>query len=405
MKLKILPCVIGLGYVGLPVLIRLKKKFIVKGFDINSKRIQLLNKHIDYNNEYKSNELRLKKGSIYTDQIKKIKDSNFYIIAVPTPIKRNFEPDLKYVKIACTLISKILKRNDIIFLESTIYPGVTEEICSKLIEKKSNLKAGKDFYIGYSSERINPGDKKHNIHNINKVVAINANKTTREIVLKVYKTISKKIIFTKNIKEAELSKLMENTQRDLNISLMNELMIICHKAKINFFNSLKLAKSKWNFLNFYPGLVGGHCLPVDPFYLSYFSKKIAANAQVTLAGRKINDSMKNFIFKIIKNKILKYKNNKILILGVSYKKNVSDHRNSLALEIALKLRKIFSNITIYDPYFRKDLLKKYHIRNKINNFTKYKVSIFLTNHKDFTKLHSNFKKNNKIIIDLFNYYN
>ena len=406
---KILPCVIGLGYVGLPVLLRLKKHFIVKGYDTNSKRINNLKKNIDTNNEFTKKEVKLNKPSLYTNKPNLIKNSNFYIITVPTPILKNFKPDLKYINTACNQVGKILKKGDIIFFESTVFPGVTEEICINTLEKLSKLKAKKDFYIGYSSERINPGDKLHKIDNISKVVSIEANPKIKNIVLKVYKKISKKIIYTQNIKEAELSKLLENTQRDLNISFMNEMMILCNKAKLDFFEVLKLAKTKWNFLDFSPGLVGGHCLPIDPHYLAYYSKKVGFKTNVTLAGRQINNYMKDFICneiikKIRKNKIYNNSKKKILLVGITYKKNVSDYRNSLALEIYKKIKLKYKNIVGYDPLLNNEISKKYNIKNNLNNFNNFVGVIFLVNHKSFHKIYKNFKKKNKLTIDIFSFY-
>ena len=218
---------------------------------------------------------------------------------MPTPIKKNKTPDLKYIKSAFKTLSKYINENDIIFLESTIYPGTTENFCKKILSNKNV-----NFHIGYSSERINPGDKIHNIRNICKVVSINTkNKKILSEVKNVYQCISKKIILSNNIKEAELSKLIENTQRDLNIALMNEILILCNRNNLNFNEVIKLAETKWNFLKFNPGLVGGHCLPVDPYYLSYYANKSNFKTNITLAGRKINNYMEHFIFKKIKREL------------------------------------------------------------------------------------------------------
>ena len=302
---KIFPCIIGLGYVGLPVFISLKKKFNIVGYDINKSRINDLKNLKDTNNEFNKKELKIENKSKLTSDPKDIKNCNFFIVTVPTPIKKNNNPDLKYIKSAFSLISKNLKKNDIIFLESTVYPETTEIFCKNILLKNKNSVLGNEFTIGYSSERINPGDKEHNVKNINKVVAIEADENITNRVKLIYKEISKKIIFSKKIREAELSKLVENTQRDLNISLMNEIMIVCKKTNINFYEVMRLAKTKWNFLNFSPGLVGGHCLPVDPYYLSYFAKKSNYNTKITLAGRETNNFMTNFIFESIDKEIRK----------------------------------------------------------------------------------------------------
>ena len=397
---KLLPCVIGLGYVGLPVFISLKKKFKVIGFDLNKKRVSNLNKLIDANNEFKKKELKLSNGSKITNYENELKNCNFFIVTVPTPIKQNKLPDLKYIVSAFKTISKYIKNDDIVFLESTVFPGTTEEICKKIIEKKKKIK----FYIGYSSERINPGDKINNIKNITKVVAIKKDKKSFPLVKRVYKNISKKLIFSENIREAELSKLIENTQRDLNIALMNEIMILCHKTKLDFQEVIKLARSKWNFLKFSPGLVGGHCLPVDPYYLSFFAKKIKFKTKVTLAGRDTNNFMEKFIYKNIYEKILKIKKSnhkKIVIAGLTYKPDVSDLRNSFAVEIFKKLKRKFSNIIAYDPFVNEKILKNVSVEKNFHKVKNAGTFIFLVKHKIFKNLYSFAKKNNKIIIDPF----
>ena len=397
---KLLPCVIGLGYVGLPVFLSLKKKFTVIGFDVNKERVVNLKKLNDTNNEFNKKELKLSGGSSITNNDSELKDCNFFIVTVPTPIKQNKLPDLKYIISAFKTISKYIKKDDIVFLESTVFPGTTERICKKIIEKKKKIK----FHIGYSSERINPGDKIYNIKNIKKVVAIKKDKKSLPAVKKIYKTISKKLIFSENIKEAELSKLIENTQRDLNIALMNEIMILCHKTKLDFQEVIKLARSKWNFLKFSPGLVGGHCLPVDPYYLSFFAKKIKFKTKVTLAGRDTNNFMEKFIYKNIYEKILKIKKSnhkKIVIAGLTYKPDVSDLRNSFAVEIFKKLKRKFSNIIAYDPFVNEKILKNVSVEKNFHKVKNAGTFIFLVKHKIFKNLYSFAKKNNKIVVDPF----
>tara|TARA_B100000989_G_scaffold19900_1_gene13100 strand:+ start:372 stop:1574 length:1203 start_codon:yes stop_codon:yes gene_type:complete len=397
---KLLPCVIGLGYVGLPVFISLKKKFKVIGFDLNKERVKNLNKLIDTNNEFEKKELKLRSGSKITNNENELKDCNFFIVTVPTPIKQNKLPDLKYIVSAFKNISKYIKNDDIIFLESTVFPGTTEEICKRIIEKKKKIR----FYIGYSSERINPGDKINNINNITKVVAIKKDKKSFPAVKRIYKNISKKLIFSENIKGAELSKLIENTQRDLNIALMNEIMILCHKTKIDFQEVIKLARSKWNFLKFSPGLVGGHCLPVDPYYLSFFAKKNKFKTKVTLAGRDTNNLMEKFIYKKICEKIIKIKksNHKnIVIAGLTYKPDVSDLRNSFAVEIFKKLKSKFSNIIAYDPFVNEKILKNVSVEKNFYKIKNAGTFIFLVKHRIFKNLYSFAKKNNKVVIDPF----
>ncbi len=397
---KIFPCVIGLGYVGLPVFISLKNKFQVIGYDVNKNRVDSLNHKIDTNGEFYKKDLTLKNKSKITFNENNLKKCNFFIITVPTPINNDKRPNLEYIISACRTISKYIKKDDIVFLESTVFPGTTEKICRKIIQKNRNIK----FHIGYSSERINPGDKLHNIRNISKVVSINSNKNITSKVKKVYSFISKKIIFSKNIKEAELSKLIENTQRDLNIALMNELMILCHKTNLNFDEVIKLARSKWNFLYFAPGLVGGHCLPVDPYYLSYYAHQSKFKTKVTLAGRTVNNSMELFIFEKIYKKILKIKNiksKKIVVAGLSYKPNVADLRNSISLKIYKKLKKIFLNLTAYEPILNRKIAKKLDIEVDFKNIKNGDVFIVLVKHNKFKNLYSHVKKNNKLILDPF----
>tara|TARA_B100001057_G_scaffold226392_1_gene226765 strand:- start:2533 stop:3744 length:1212 start_codon:yes stop_codon:yes gene_type:complete len=396
---KIFPCIIGLGYVGLPLFISLKKKFRVVGYDISKTRIKELKKYEDRNKEFNRNDLKLQNRSLISSKHIDIKNSNFYIVTVPTPIKKNKLPDLRYIKSSFNIISKYIKKDDIVFLESTVYPGTTLEICKKIIQKKrKNI----NFFIGYSSERINPGDKIHNIRNIPKVVSIDTNKKVISSVKKVYKNVSKKIVFTKKINEAELSKLIENTQRDLNIGLMNEIMILCEKANLDFNEVIRLANTKWNFLNFKPGLVGGHCLPVDPHYLSYYGKKLKFNTKITLAARNTNNFMEQFVFKKIILRLKKldnYKKKKITIMGLTYKSNVPDHRNSLAVNIYKRLKKIYQNIKAYDPIIEDSFLKTNNIKNNYREIMKSEIFIILVKHKQIGEAIKIAKKEKKIIID------
>ena len=333
------PCVIGLGYVGLPILLSLSKKIKTIGFDINKKRILDLKNSRDIFNEFKKKDF-VNKKTFFTNNIFKAKNANFFIIAVPTPISKNKYPDLSHLKKVSENISKILKKGDIIFFESTVYPGVTNNLCKVILEKKSKLIEGKDFFIGYSPERVNPGDKNHSLKKIDKILAYPHKFQTKNII-NLYRNLAKKIIFTKNIEEAETAKVIENIQRDVNIGLMNEIFTVCKNLNINFYNVLNLAATKWNFIKYKPGLVGGHCLPVDPYYLSYISKINKFKTKIILAGRSINNMMEKSIYteinKLINKKI--FKNKKILICGLTYKENVADLRNSLQLEIFKKLKK------------------------------------------------------------------
>ena len=395
------PCVIGLGYVGLPILLNLSKKIKTIGFDINKKRILDLKNSIDTFNEFKKRDF-VKKKIFFTNDVFKAKSANFFIVAVPTPISKSKYPDLSHLKKVSENISKILKKGDIIFFESTVYPGVTNNLCKTILEKKSKLIEGKDFFIGYSPERVNPGDKNHSLKKIDKILAYPHQFKIKNIV-SLYKNLAKKIIFTKNIEEAETAKVIENIQRDVNIGLMNEIFIVCKKLNINFYNVLNLAATKWNFIKYKPGLVGGHCLPVDPYYLSYISKVNKFDTKIILAGRSINNSMKKNIYteinKLINKKI--FKNKKILLCGLTYKENVADLRNSMQLEIFKKLKKNKKNIFGFDPILNKDIAKKFNLISKDKDFKKFDIYIVLTNHslikKKLKKLN-----NNKFIFNIFN---
>jgi UDP-N-acetyl-D-galactosamine dehydrogenase len=396
MKIKI--CIIGLGYVGLPVFLKLSSKFDTIGFDINKKRIQELRRGLDRNLEFSKKVLKPKKKLKFTDKINSAKNYNFFIITVPTPILKNKEPDLSHIINAAESVANIIKENDIVFIESTIYPGVTEEICVPIIEKYKNFKLNKDFFIGYSSERINPGDNIHSIGKIPKVVSFdNNNKIITDKILKVYSVLSSKIVLSKNIKAAEISKLLENTQRDINIAFINETKIICSTLNISFEETIKLANTKWNFLKFNSGLVGGHCLPVDPYYLSYIAKKSNINSNVTLAGRKTNDLMVDFYYKKIIKKLLN-NNKKLLLIGLTYKENVPDFRNSLSLKLFIKLNKKNKNIYAYDPYIKNLDYKNNNILKSINTKNVFDYVVVLINHSLNKKFYK--KLNNSKIISL-----
>ena len=399
-------CVIGLGYVGLPICSIISKKYQTIGFDINKKRIETLNKKDDFNKEFHKRDLQKLKIN-FTANVTKIKNCNFYIICVPTPVTKSNIPDLNYIHKSFITISKILKRGDIIILESTVYPGVTDKF-SNLLEQKTGLKNNKDFFVCYSPERINPGDKKNNLTKINKIFAIETN--DKKIIYKiksVYKHICKKLIITKHIKEAETAKVIENIQRDLNIAIFNEILFFCEKSKINFSEVIRLAKTKWNFINFNPGLVGGHCLPVDPFYLSYAASKKKIKTITTLAGRKTNDKMEYYVLDRFKNFIKKNKsikkNKNILIIGLSYKYGVSDMRNSINLRIYEKIKNIYKKTYALDPFVNDAKVLKKIEYSKVKKFD---VVLFLSKGSIFKKIYKEIKKRRpEIILDPFYYFN
>ena len=408
--MKIIPCIVWVGYVGLPIALTLSKKFFTYGFDINNERIKNLKKKIDINNEFNKEEFKKIKKINFTNKVLDIQSCNFFILCVPTPIHGNKTPDLRNLTYATKIISKVLKKNDIIFIESTVHPGITEK-CKNILEKKTRLKNNKDFFIGYSPERINPGDKINTLKNIPKIVSIKTkNKKILKRIFKIYNQISKKIIRSSNIRASETSKVIENIQRDINIAFMNEVLLICTKLKINFNEVIRLAKTKWNFLNFRPGLVGGHCLPVDPYYLSSLAAKNKLKTRITLAGRKINDEMVNYVIAKLNNFLNKknksIENSKIMIVGLTYKPGVADMRNSLNFEIFKKIKKKSNKTFGCDPFVGKKNKLTYKIHKTIANHIKYDAIVFLSYHdffgKKFRKIIKSKNKNN--ILNSFNYY-
>ncbi len=394
MKKKYKISVIGLGYVGLQVGLAFSKRYETIGYDINKIRVSNLNKNFDETREV--NSYQLKKSNIkFTNNINELGRSNFHIIAVPTPINTKKEPDLKILKKATKDVSSIIKDGDIIIYESTVYPGVTEEVCIPILEKYSNLKSNKNFYVGYSPERINPGDNIYSYSKINKLVSCQNNKILN-VIHKLYQSTTKGRVYkVKNIKVAEAAKVIENTQRDLNVALINELSLIFKKMNISLPDVLEAANTKWNFLNFTPGLVGGHCIGVDPYYLTYKSKQVGINPNLILAGRKINDNMPNFIVSQI---LSNFKSNQILkinILGLTFKENCADTRNSKVLDIIKLLKKNGHILNLFDPYLDNILINKKKTRVKpIKNFKKADIIIIAVKHKDYLKLPNKFFINN-----------
>ncbi|MDB0003114.1 nucleotide sugar dehydrogenase [Alphaproteobacteria bacterium] len=393
--------VIGLGYVGLPLALAFSKIYRTIGYDIQKARIQNLQNGIDSNNDISLTNIKSLKKISFTSNLVDLKGSDFYIICVPTPVDYKNEPDLKGLIKATKDISKIIKKNDIVIYESTVFPGATDEVCIPIIEQNSGLKINKDFYCGYSPERINPGDKIHKLTGIKKIVSGSNNYALNKIN-NLYQSIIKAGTHkVPNIKIAEAAKIIENTQRDLNIALMNEFSMFLNKMNINTSEVLKAANTKWNFLNFKPGLVGGHCIGVDPYYLTYKAKKIGIDTKVILSGRYTNDTMFKFIFlqikKILKFKNIHHKNIKILFLGTTFKENVSDIRNSQVIKLINIFAKITSNIDIYDPYVKEinNSFKANLIINK-KNIKKYNLVIHAVKHKNFKSLYK-FKNYNKLL--------
>lgn len=353
--------VIGLGYVGLPLAAAFARTYKVIGFDINTKRLEELKKNTDRNLEVTGDGLK-SPNLIFTSNLNELRAANFFIVTVPTPIDEANNPDLKAMFGASESVGKALKKGDIVVYESTVYPGVTEEECAPILEKFSGLKSGVDFKLGYSPERINPGDKDHSFDRIDKVVS-GQDEESLNTIAEVYGSVIKaKIYKAQSIKVAEMAKVIENTQRDLNIALMNELSLICHRLEINTFDVLKAAETKWNFLRFYPGLVGGHCIGVDPYYLTHKAEKIGYIPQVILAGRRVNDGMAAYIAQqTVKQMILAGQNLKdstVTVLGISFKENCPDSRNSKVADIVREISGYGIMVQIYDPLVYADEVKE-----------------------------------------------
>lgn len=383
--------VIGLGYVGLPIALAFAKKVRVIGFDINKERIEMMKKKIDPSNELSPEEFD-NADIQFTANPNDLKKASFYIVAVPTPIDEHNLPDLKPLLSACHTVGKVLKKGDYVVFESTVYPGCTEEDCVPVLEKESGLKFCKDFKVGYSPERINPGDKEHTITKIIKVVS-GCDKESLEEISKVYEIIVEPGTFkAKSIKVAEAAKIIENTQRDVNIALMNELSIIFSRMNINIYDVIEAASTKWNFLKFYPGLVGGHCIGVDPYYLTYKAESLGYHARIINGGRYINDSMGFYVAKNTVKKIIAAgknpRNAKVLIMGFTFKENVSDIRNSKVADIVKELQSYSVKVDIVDPLADKEEVKKEYSLNLIKQIKnkQYDAVIVAVNHKEYIHL-------------------
>jgi len=406
--------IIGLGYVGLPLALAFGEKFSTIGFDINKKRIKELQNNNDSNLLSKKQSFYKSKKLKFSLNKKDLKDINIFIITVPTPVKNNKEPDLSYLYSASKTVANCLKKNDLVIYESTVYPGLTEEKCVPFLEKYSGLRFNVDFFVGYSPERISPGDGKE-IKNINKVVS-GSNSKTAKFVHDLYKKIIKaKVYKAISIKVAEASKVIENAQRDINISFMNEISLICARIGINTSDVLEAANTKWNFLNFKPGLVGGHCISVDPYYLTYKAKKLKYSPKVILSGRNINDQMGYYVARVLLKKLKK--NNLELskclvgILGVTFKENCNDLRGSKVLDIIKVLQETKIKLKVYDPVVSKKDFNKYYPKLKIKKINKkLDALIIAVSHKEFlklnyTKIKNMLKNENSIIMDVKSIFN
>ena len=382
--------VIGLGYVGLPIALEYAARFAVIGFDIRNDNIMLLRQGMDPSRELPASAFE-GKDIHFTSDPKELGKARIFIVAVPTPIDKSNIPDLSALLSATRLVGEVLKEGDLVIYESTVYPGATEEECIPLLEKCSGLKAGTQFKVGYSPERINPGDKEHVLRTIVKVVS-GMDDETCEAVARLYELIVDAGVHrASSIKVAEAAKIIENTQRDVNIALMNELSMIFNRMGINTYEVLEAAGTKWNFLKFYPGLVGGHCIGVDPYYLTYKAKKLHYHAQVITSGRFLNDSMGYYTAKQLVKKIIAAGKNvldaRVLIMGVTFKENVSDIRNSRVPDIYSELLSYGVSVDVTDPYASAEEVEaEYGIRLSDNTGKDYDAIVLAVSHREYELL-------------------
>ena len=403
-------CIIGLGYVGLPLAVEFGKKRDVVGFDINQNRVKELNSGNDFTLEITSKEL---KSAIYlscTSNIEDIKDCKIYIITVPTPIDKNKKPDLDPLKKSSATIGKVLKKGDIVIYESTVYPGATEEVCVPILEHYSGLKFNQGFYCGYSPERINPGDKKHGLTNITKVTS-GSTPEIATLVDNLYQDIitagTHKV---SSIKVAEAAKVIENTQRDVNIALINELALIFNKLGIDTESVLEAAGTKWNFIPFKPGLVGGHCIGIDPYYLTYKAIEVGYNPKMILAGRKLNDNMGFHVIdqvtKLMTKKHINIIDSSVLIMGLAFKENCPDLRNTRVVVLVKEFEKLHCAVDVYDPWVDKQEAKNDYGINPVQSpaLEKYDAIVLAVAHDEFKALSlseiKSYGKNHCVIYDI-----
>jgi len=398
--------VIGLGYVGLPLAVEFGKIYPTVGFDINLKRIKELEAGDDKTLEVDSENLKSAKYLTYSSNLEDIKESNFYIVTVPTPIDKNKRPDLTPLIKASETVGKVLSKGDIVVYESTVYPGATEEDCVPVIEKFSGMKYNVDFFCGYSPERINPGDKVHTVTLIKKVTS-GSTPEVAEIVDKLYnEVIVAGTHKASSIKVAEASKVIENSQRDINIAFVNELALIFNKLGIDTQEVLKAAGTKWNFLPFQPGLVGGHCIGVDPYYLTHKAQEVGYNPEIILAGRRINDNMGYYaagrLIKLMIQKGHKIAGSNVLILGITFKENCPDIRNTRVVDVVAELKEFGCNVDIYDTWADpEEVHEEYGVELTTNVDKQYDAIIVAVSHDSFKDFDfEKAKKSNTVIFDI-----
>ena len=382
--------VVGLGYVGLPLALAFAKYFRVLGFDIHAGRVAMMQQGIDPSKELEPEAFQ-GKDIRFTAEAEDLSEAHFFVIAVPTPVDDHKVPNLKALLSASETVGKRLKSGDYVIFESTVYPGCTEEDCLPLLEKESGLKVGQDFKLGYSPERINPGDKEHSVEKILKIVSGSDEEALKNIAAVYGEVIEAGIYEASSIKVAEAAKVIENTQRDLNISFMNELSIIFDKMGIDTQEVIKAAATKWNFLKFYPGLVGGHCISVDPYYLLHKAKQLGYDPQVILSGRRINDQMPGFIAKRLVQMLIQQgkspQNTKVLVMGITFKENVSDIRNSKVVDLVRELMEFSVNVHVADPHASPNEVAHEYKLTLIDKISSgYDAVIVAVNHKEYATL-------------------
>ena len=402
--------IIGLGYVGLPLAVEFGKKYPTLGFDINTKRVGELKQDHDFTLEVSSEELADAEFISYSADVDDLKDCNIYIVTVPTPIDKHKQPDLTPLVKASAMLAKVINKGDIVIYESTVYPGATEEVCLPEVERHSGLVFNQDFYAGYSPERINPGDKEHRVTNILKVTS-GSTPEISDFIDSLYKSIITAGTYqASSIQVAEAAKVIENTQRDLNIALINELTVIFNKLNIDTEEVLKAAGTKWNFLPFRPGLVGGHCIGVDPYYLTHKAQAIGYNPEVILAGRRINDSMGEYVVSQLVKTMLKRKlpvnGANVLVMGLTFKENCPDVRNTKVVDILSELAEFDINVDVYDPWVNPEEAKHEYNVDLISapKSAHYDAVIFAVAHNEFKALSANeikaLMKEEHVIYDL-----
>lgn len=388
--------VVGLGYVGLPIALEFAKKIKVIGFDINEKRVEMMRNNIDPSNELEASDFE---GCDieFESEIDKLKDANFFVVAVPTPIDESKEPNIRPLIAASTTVGKALKKGDYVVYESTVYPGCTEEDCIPVLEEVSGLKWKEDFNVGYSPERINPGDKVHTLASIVKVAAGDTPESLENIAKTYELVVTAGVHRASTLKVAEAAKIIENTQRDVNIALMNELSIIFGRMGINTFEVLEAAGTKWNFLKFFPGLVGGHCIGVDPYYLTHKAKSLGYHAKIINSGRYVNDSMGFYVAKQCVKRILsKGKSiidSRILVMGATFKEDVSDIRNSKVIDVIKEFESFSCEVEIVDPHAdSEEFMEEYGYELAKEATGKYDAVVLAVNHEEYTKLNEDYFK-------------